>query len=74
LDPEVARDVIDAIRTLSATGILILIVTHDISMARRVATPVIFLDNGILIEDRNGMEFFPDPRSDRAKRFLEDNI
>jgi ABC-type polar amino acid transport system ATPase subunit len=59
LDPEVTRDVIDASRTLSATGIPILIVTHDISMARPFATQIIFLDNDIIIEDRNGREFFP---------------
>ncbi|MDR3273722.1 MAG: amino acid ABC transporter ATP-binding protein [Puniceicoccales bacterium] len=74
LDPEVTRDVIETIRTLSTTGIPILVVTHDIPMARRVATHVIFLDNGIIIEDCSGKEFFANPRSDRVKCFLNENI
>ncbi|MDR1255605.1 MAG: ATP-binding cassette domain-containing protein [Puniceicoccales bacterium] len=74
LDPEVTRDIIEAIKTLSATGIPILIVTHDLPMARRVATHVIYLDSGSIAEDSGAEEFFSNPRSERARRFLSENI
>ncbi|MDR0595781.1 MAG: amino acid ABC transporter ATP-binding protein [Puniceicoccales bacterium] len=74
LDPEITRDVVDTIRILSATGMPIIVVTHDLSMARQIATRVIFLDNGNVIEDREAKEFFTKPHSERAKCFLGENI
>ncbi|MDR2436101.1 MAG: amino acid ABC transporter ATP-binding protein [Puniceicoccales bacterium] len=74
LDPEVTRDVIAAIKSLSASGIPILIVTHDMPMARRVAAHVVFLDGGKIIEDSAAGEFFSNPRSERARRFLSESI
>ncbi|MDR2721016.1 MAG: amino acid ABC transporter ATP-binding protein [Puniceicoccales bacterium] len=74
LDPEVTRDVVAVIRGLSTGGISILIVTHDIPMARQIATHVVFLDGGKVIEDSDAEEFFSNPRSERAKRFLSENI
>jgi ABC-type polar amino acid transport system ATPase subunit len=74
LDPEVTRDVIAAVKSLSTSGIPILIVTHDMPMARQVATHVVFLDGGRVIENSDAGEFFSNPRSERARRFLSENI
>jgi polar amino acid transport system ATP-binding protein len=74
LDPEVTRGVIKTIRDLSATGISVLIVTHDIPLARQVTTHVLFLDEGRIVEDRCARDFFANPLSDRAKRFIDANI
>jgi polar amino acid transport system ATP-binding protein len=74
LDPEITRDFVKIIKDLSLTGIPILIVTHAISLAKRVATHVIFLDNHKIVEDRDAELFFSAPWSDRAKCFLSENF
>ena len=48
-----------------------LIVTHEMDFAKAVADRIIFLDGGDIVEERNPKEFFEDPKTDRAKRFLE---
>jgi ABC-type polar amino acid transport system ATPase subunit len=71
LDPEMVKDVLEVIKTLVQTGITMAIVTHEMGFARVAATRIMFLDQGRLAEDTTPSEFFQNPKSDRAKQFLE---
>lgn len=71
LDPEMVKEVLDVIKDLTTTGITMAIVTHEMGFAREVADRICFLDGGYLIEDTTPQEFFTNPKSDRAKKFLE---
>lgn len=71
LDPEMVKEVLDVIKSLTTTGITLAIVTHEMGFAREVADRICFLDGGYLVEDASPEEFFTNPRSDRAKQFLE---
>ncbi|MDR2738072.1 MAG: amino acid ABC transporter ATP-binding protein [Puniceicoccales bacterium] len=71
LDPEMTSDVIGMIRDIAARGISILIVTHDLVMARRVSDKILFLERGRIVEDRATEDFFLNPRSERARSFLK---
>lgn len=70
LDPEMVREVLDVILALAAQGRTMLIVTHEMQFARAVADRILFLEGGKLIEDAPPEEFFENPRTERAKRFL----
>ena len=74
LDPEMVREVLDTMLELAKAGNTMLIVTHEMSFAKAVADRVIFLEQGKIIEDGNPDEFFTNPKSDRAKRFLNSFI
>lgn len=71
LDPEMVKEVLDVIKELSNTGLTKLIVTHEMGFAREIADRIIFLDQGVIVEDTDPETFFTTPRSDRAKLFLE---
>lgn len=71
LDPEMVKEVLNVIKSLSNTGITMVLVTHEMGFAREVADRICFLDEGKLIEDAPPKEFFSSPKSDRAKEFLE---
>ena len=71
LDPELIGEVLDVMRDLARSGMTMLVVTHEMSFAREVADRTIFMDHGEIIEDRKTEDFFRNPSSDRAKRFLE---
>lgn len=71
LDPEMVREVLDVVLSLAKEGRTMLIVTHEMDFAKAVADRIIFLDGGDIVEERNPKEFFEDPKTDRAKRFLE---
>lgn len=71
LDPEMVKEVLDVMKTLAHTGMTMAIVTHEMGFAREVADRVLFLDEGILVEDSAPEEFFTAPKSTRAKNFLE---
>ena len=58
-------------KDLTKTGITMAIVTHEMGFAREVANRILFLDRGALAEDASPREFFTNPRSDRARQFLE---
>ncbi|MCZ8262223.1 MAG: amino acid ABC transporter ATP-binding protein [Beijerinckiaceae bacterium] len=70
LDPEMITEVLDVMVELAREGMTMMVVTHEMGFARKVAHRVIFMDRGEIIEDRNKEEFFGSPRSDRAQLFL----
>lgn len=71
LDPEMVKEVLEVMKSLAHTGITMAIVTHEMGFAREVADRICFLDEGRLIEDATPQEFFTNPKSDRARQFLE---
>lgn len=71
LDPEMVKEVLDVMKDLAQSGMTMLVVTHEMGFAREVADRVIFLDQGLLIEEGKPEEFFSAPKSERAKDFLD---
>lgn len=70
LDPEIVREVLEVILNLAKDGMTMLIVTHEMGFARAVADRIIFMDNGEIIEENTPDDFFKNPKSERAKKFL----
>lgn len=70
LDPEMIKEVLDVMVELAQEGMTMMVVTHEMGFARKVADRVIFMDEGKIIEDRATGGFFDNPESDRAKDFL----
>ncbi|MCU5774135.1 amino acid ABC transporter ATP-binding protein [Erwiniaceae bacterium BAC15a-03b] len=70
LDPEMINEVLDVMVELANEGMTMMVVTHEMGFARKVANRVIFMDEGKIVEDRPKDEFFNNPESDRAKDFL----
>ncbi len=70
LDPEMIGEVLNVMTELAADGMTMLIVTHEMNFARRVADRVIFMDEGRIVEEAAPDEFFDHPASERAKAFL----
>ncbi|MDO8959752.1 MAG: amino acid ABC transporter ATP-binding protein [Rhodocyclaceae bacterium] len=70
LDPEMINEVLDVMVQLAQEGMTMMVVTHEMGFARKVADRVIFMDNGSIIEDAATEEFFGTPRSERAQIFL----
>ncbi len=70
LDPEMIGEVLNVMTELAAEGMTMLIVTHEMNFARRVANRVIFMDGGCIVEESEPDTFFSDPQTDRAKLFL----
>ncbi len=71
LDPEMVKEVLDVMKSLADSGITMAIVTHEMGFAREVADRILFLEDGKLGEDSPPDEFFTNPKSQRAKDFLE---
>ena len=71
LDPESIGDVLSLIRELADRGMTIMIVTHEMSFAKEIATRVVFLDKGKIIEEGTPEEFFNHPKTERVKEFLK---
>lgn len=71
LDPEMVKEVLEVMKSLAHTGMTMAIVTHEMGFAREVADRVLFLDDGVLVEDAPPAEFFSSPKSSRAKEFLD---
>lgn len=71
LDPEMVKEVLEVMKGLAHTGMTMAIVTHEMRFAEEVADRILFLDGGKLIEQAAPQEFFTNPRSERAKQFLE---
>ncbi|OIK10111.1 amino acid ABC transporter ATP-binding protein [Bacillus sp. MUM 13] len=71
LDPEMVKEVLSVMKNLADTGMTMCIVTHEMGFAREVADRVLFLDDGVLVEDSSPQEFFSNPKSPRARDFLE---
>ena len=70
LDPEMINEVLDVMVGLAQDGMTMMVVTHEMGFAKRVANRVIFMDQGLIVEDCTKDEFFGSPRSDRAREFL----
>ncbi|MCX8573659.1 MULTISPECIES: amino acid ABC transporter ATP-binding protein [unclassified Gilliamella] len=70
LDPEMVNEVLDVMVELAYEGMTMMVVTHEMGFARKVAHRVIFMDAGEIIEDTSKEQFFSNPESDRAKDFL----
>lgn len=71
LDPEMVREVLELMLRLAKRHMTMIVVTHEMEFARRVADTVLFLENGVIMERRPGKEFFARPKTERARRFLE---
>lgn len=72
LDPEMVRGVLKIIQALSDKDhMTMIIVTHEMNFAAKIADEVLFLENGKIVEDTPGEEFFANPKTDRARAFLE---
>ena len=70
LDPEMVGEVLDVMKQLAASGMTMVIVTHEMGFAREVADRVIFIDNGVIAEENEPKEFFANPQNPRTKDFL----
>src|ERR1700755_669533 len=70
LDPEMINEVLDVMVALAKEGMTMMVVTHEMGFARRVAHRVVFMDRGEIVEDAPTAEFFGKPRSERAQVFL----
>jgi polar amino acid transport system ATP-binding protein len=70
LDPELRREVLQVMRTLALEGMTMLVVTHEMGFARRVASRVVFMDEGVIVEQGAPAQFFDNPSTERARRFL----
>ncbi len=70
LDPELVRGVLDVMRSLAEEGMTMVVVTHEMGFAREVADRVIFMEDGVVVEEGTPEEVFDNPKSERTKDFL----
>ena len=70
LDPELVKDVLDVMRELARSGMTMLVVTHEMGFAREVANQVIFMDEGVIVEQGTPDQVIRNPKEERTKRFL----
>ena len=70
LDPEMITEVLDVMVGLAEEGMTMMVVTHEMGFARKVAGRILFMDHGRIVEDSPTAEFFSAPRSERAREFL----
>ena len=71
LDPEMINEVLDVIVELAREGMTMMVVTHEMGFARRVADRVLFMADGVILEEAAPDEFFSNPKTDRAREFLD---
>ena len=71
LDPEMINEVLDVIVELAREGMTMVVVTHEMGFARRVADRVLFMADGVILEEAAPDEFFSNPKTDRAREFLD---
>ena len=71
LDPEMINEVLDVMRDLAKEGMTMMAVTHEMGFAREVASRVVFMDQGTIIEVAPPNDFFTNPQTDRGKSFLQ---
>jgi ABC-type polar amino acid transport system ATPase subunit len=70
LDPELRAEVLETMRTLAGEGMTMVIVTHEMGFARRVADRVVFIDDGRIVEQGDPRQVLNDPQSPRLQKFL----
>ncbi len=71
LDPEMINEVLDVMVNLASEGMTMMVVTHEMGFARRVADRVLFMSEGKIVEEGTPEEFFENPKTDRAREFLD---
>ena len=71
LDPELVGDVLNVMKKIVQTGITMLVVTHEMQFAREVADKVVFMDNGVVVEEGIPSQVFDFPKTERARQFLK---
>lgn len=70
LDPEMVKEVLEVIKELAMQGMTMILVTHEMKFAQKVADKIVFFDKGKIVEIATPQEFFTNPKSQRAKKFL----
>jgi polar amino acid transport system ATP-binding protein len=70
LDPELVNEVLDSVRALAAEGMTMLIVSHEMGFVREVATKVVMMDRGQIVEEGPPRQIFDAPRTERAREFV----
>ena len=70
LDPEMVGEVLDVMKSLAKKGMTMIVVTHEMGFAREVSTRVMFMDEGIIMEENSPEEIFSNPQSERLQSFL----
>ncbi len=70
LDPELVKEVLDVMRGLAKDGMTMIVVTHELGFARDVADRIVFMDDGVIVEQGTPGELLDNPREERTKRFL----
>jgi L-cystine transport system ATP-binding protein len=71
LDPELVEEVLQTIKNVAKDKITMIIVTHELEFARDVADRIVFIADGVIVEENNAKDFFQNPQMDRTKQFLE---
>jgi ABC-type polar amino acid transport system ATPase subunit len=71
LDPELVGGILSIMEELAREGMTMVVVTHEVGFAKRVADRVIMMDGGLIIEDAPPAEFFEHPKQERTRKFLE---
>lgn len=71
LDPEMVGEVLDVMTKLAKEGITMIVVTHEMDFAREVSTRVLFMDEGVILEDSTPEELFTNPKNERTREFLK---
>jgi len=71
LDPELVGEVMKVMRGLAESGMTMIVVTHEMEFARKAADRVLFMDNGVILEQGKPTELFESPREDRTRQFLQ---
>jgi len=72
LDPELIKEVLDLMKQLADEGMTMIVVTHEMQFAKEVTHRVIFMDDGIIVEEKSPVEMFSNPENERTKRFLKE--
>jgi polar amino acid transport system ATP-binding protein len=72
LDPETIGDVLSVMKDLAQENFTIVCVTHEMGFAKEVGDRIVFMDHGVIIEENSPAEFFNNPKSERAKKFLNE--
>ena len=70
LDPELVGEVLNVIRKVAAEGVSMVIVTHEMNFAREVADRILFMEDGVIVEDAPPEEFFEHPKNERIRQFI----
>lgn len=74
LDPELVGEVLAVMKNLALSGMTMMVVTHEMGFAKEVASRVVFIDEGVILEDAPPLEFFNNPKNERLKSFLKKMI